>query len=404
MATISPFNAVRPEPELAARICELPYDVVSSEEARALAANNPYSFFRVSKPEIEFPPTTNPYLPEVYQKARENFLKMLVNRWLVQDKKPCYYLYRLVWKDHTQVGIAGVASCEDYLNNVIKKHELTHPDKEEDRMRHIETLNAQTGLVFLIYKAAPAIDNFISKIIQTPPAIDFYSADGIRHSSWRIDNDADIEFLKTEFSKINSIYIADGHHRAAAAVRVYKKRQSIDENSGILSVLFAQHQVKILPYNRVLLDLNGFSKEELLKRLNEVCKITPAHSPSPDKKGVLCFYLDKDWYRLEFKEEIIKMNDPVERLDVSLLQKFILEPIFGIDDPRTNKRIQYIGGIRGTGELERLVNEGKAKCAFSMYPTTVEELMAVSDSGKIMPPKSTWFEPKLRDAMFIYLI
>jgi uncharacterized protein (DUF1015 family) len=404
MAIIKPFKAVRPKSELAAQICELPYDVLSTEEARTLAANNPYSFLRVSKPEIEFPQTTNPYLPEVYARARENFLKMLVKGWLIQDEKPCFYIYRLIWKNHIQIGIAALASCEDYLNNVIKKHELTHPDKEEDRMRHIETLNAQTGLVFLYYKAIYSIDEFISNKIQSSPVIDFVSPDGIRHSSWTIDNEADIKFLQSEFSKISSIYIADGHHRAAAAVRVYKKRQLTENQSGIISVLFADHQVKILPYNRVILDLNGNTKAILLKRFSEVCTVEPSENSIPDKKGVVCFYIDRQWYRLEFKDEILNLNDPVDQLDVSLLQAFILKPIFGINDPRTDKRVQYVGGIRGTEELERLVKENRAKCAFSMHPTTISELMAVSDSGKIMPPKSTWFEPKLRDAMFIYLL
>lgn len=404
MAIVRPFKAVRPKPELAVKICELPYDVVSTAEARDVALKNPYSFFRVSKPEIEFPDTTNPYLPEVYNKARENFLKMLVKGWLIQDSKPSFYIYRLISGNHIQSGIAALASCEDYINNIIKKHELTQPEKEEDRMMHIDTLNAQTGTVFLVYNPVAAIDEFAQKITATQPSIDFTASDGVRHSSWVISDDEQIKFLGTEFSKLDSIYIADGHHRAAAGVRVYKKRQGAGQSGGLLSVLFAKHQVKILPYNRVLKDLNGNDKASLFKKLSEVSIIKKTNNPVPDRKGVFCLYIDREWYRAEFKEDILKLGEAVDRLDASLIQRYVLEPIFGITNPRTDKRIQYIGGVKGTEELERLVNEGMAICAFSMFPTTVDELTAVSDSGKIMPPKSTWFEPKLRDAMFCHLI
>jgi uncharacterized protein (DUF1015 family) len=404
MANIRPFTAILPKPELAPRICELPYDVVSIEEARKIAESNPFSFFRVSRPEIEFPQNTNPYSPEVYERGKANFLKMLENKWLFRDSKPNFYIYRLIWKDHVQTGIVALASCQDYIDNVIKKHELTQPEKEDDRMRHIEIMNAQTGIVFLVYRAAKSIDEFIKTETEKPPFVDFVAPDGIRHTSWIVSEPEQIRLLELEFGKIESLYIADGHHRAAAAVRIFKKRNGEGNTAGFLSAIFADHQVKILPYNRLLLDTNGLSEEKLFKELSKSFSIAPANSPVPDKKGVVCFYFNKRWYRLEFKPEIAASGDPVERLDVSLLQRFVLKPIFGINDPRADKRVVYIGGIRGTSELEKMVDSGKGACAFSMYPTSIEDIMKISDAGKIMPPKSTWFEPKLRDAMFIHML
>ncbi|MCX7871842.1 MAG: DUF1015 family protein [Verrucomicrobiae bacterium] len=404
MANIRPFTAILPKPELASRICELPYDVVSTEEARKTARFNPYSFFRVSKPEIEFSTLVNTYSQEVYERGKANFLKMLENKWLFKDEKPNFYIYRLKWNTHIQTGIVALAGCQDYLNNVIKKHELTQPEKEDDRMRHIEIMNAQTGIVFLVYRANNEIDEFIESETNKPPFVDFVALDGVHHTSWIVNRPEKIQFLETQFSKINSIYIADGHHRAAAAVRIFRKRNGAGETSGFLSAIFADHQVKILPYNRVLLDTNGLTKENLLKELNKVFNISQTTSPVPDKKGVVCFYFDKRWLRLEFKPEIANSSDPVEQLDVSLLQRLALQPIFGIDDPRTNKRIVYVGGIRGTQELEKMVDSENGACAFSMYPTSIQDIMTISDAGKIMPPKSTWFEPKLRDAMFCHII
>lgn len=404
MANVKPFTAILPEPKLAPVICELPYDVVSTEEARKIAGSNPYSFFRVSKPEIEFSENVNPYSPEVYERGRANLLKMIENKWLFRDEKPNFYIYRLTWNNHVQTGIVALASCQDYIDNVIKKHELTQPEKEDDRMRHIEIMNAQTGIVFLVYRARNDIDEFLKTETAKPPFVDFVAKDGVRHTSWIISEPEKIRFLEFEFRKIESLYIADGHHRAAAAVRIYKKRNGAGNSSGFLSAIFADHQVKILPYNRVLLDTNGLSAERLFDKLSEPFNISPTTSPVPDKKGVVCFYLDKQWYRLEFKPEIASSGDPIEQLDVSLLQRFVLEPIFGIKDPRADKRVVYVGGIRGTAELEKMVNTGKGACAFSMYPTSIEDIMKISDAGKIMPPKSTWFEPKLRDAMFINML
>lgn len=404
MADIRPFAAILPKPELASRICELPYDVVSTEEARKIARFNPYSFFRVSKPEIEFSTLVNPYSQEVYERGRTNFLKMLENKWLIKDEKPNFYIYRLIWNNHVQTGIVALASCRDYINNVIKKHELTQPEKEDDRMRHIEIMNAQTGIVFLVYRARREIDAFIEEKTKEQPFVDFVSLDGIHHTSWIVNRTEDIQFLESEFGKVPSIYIADGHHRAAAAVRVFKKRNGTGNSSGFLSAIFADHQVKILPYNRVLLDTNGLTKDRLIKELEKIFIISPTVNPVPEKKGVVCFYIEKQWMRLEFKPEAVNSNDPVEQLDVSMLQRLVLKPIFGIDDPRTNKRIVYVGGIRGVEELQRMVDSGHGACAFSMYPTSIGDIMTVSDAGKIMPPKSTWFEPKLRDAMFCHML
>lgn len=404
MAEIKPFAAILPKPELASRICELPYDVVSTEEARKIARFNPYSFFRVSKPEIEFSTLVNPYSQEVYERGRENFIKMLDNKWLFKDEKANFYIYRLVWNKHVQTGIVALASCQDYLNNVIKKHELTQPEKEDDRMRHIEIMNAQTGIVFLVYRAQKGIDEFIQTETEKPPFVDFIALDGVHHTSWIVNRMDQIKFLEEEFKKVDSIYIADGHHRAAAAVRIFKKRNGAGGSFGFLSAIFADHQVKILPYNRVLLDTNGLNRDALLKELSKVFNISPTNNPTPDKKGIVCFYFEKQWLRLEFKKEITNSDDPVEQLDAALLQKHVLKPIFGIDDPRTNKRIIYVGGIRGVEELQRMVDAGNGACAFSLFPVSIQDIMKVSDAGKIMPPKSTWFEPKLRDAMFCHQI
>ena len=404
MATLKPFAALRPQPELAAQICELPYDVMSSDEAREMAAGNPLSFLRVSKPEIDLPAGTDLYSPEVYAKGRENFAQLIARGALTQDAQPAFYLYRQIMGGHAQVGLVAAASCEEYLQNLIKKHELTRVDKEDDRVRHIETLNAQTGPVFLTYRAEAAFDTFVAKKIAGAPAVDFTGKDGVRHSAWTISASDEIQWVEALFAKIPFLYIADGHHRSAAAGRVFKSRQGAGHSGQFLAVIFPHNQMQILPYNRVLKDLNGLTPEQLLAKLSAVFDIQPGGSPKPARKHELALFLGGTWSTLTFKPQFTGVSDPIERLDVTLLQKQILAPVFGIDDPRTSKRINFVGGIRGTAELEKLVNSGEYACAFSMFPTSIEDLMSIADAGGIMPPKSTWFEPKLRDAMFCHLI
>ena len=404
MATIKPFAALRPKSELAAKICELPYDVMSSDEAREIAAGNPLSFLHVSKPEIDLPPGTDIHAPEVYAKGKENFQELISQGALKQDDKPNFYLYRQIMGEHSQVGLVAAASCEEYLRGAIKKHELTRVDKEDDRVRHIETLNSQTGPAFLTYKSVRALDEFVAKKISEKPEVDFTAKDSVRHSSWKISDANEIKFIEAQFAKIPFLYIADGHHRSAAAARVFQSRKGAGHSGQFLAVIFPHNQMQILPYNRVLKDLNGNSPEQLLKKLEAVFTISNNGNATPKRKHELGFYFQGGWKTLSFKKEFSQSKDAVENLDVTLLQKNILAPVFGIDDPRTSKKINFVGGIRGTAELEKLVDSGEYACAFTLFPTGIEDLMAVADAGEIMPPKSTWFEPKLRDGMFCHMI
>ena len=404
MATVEPFAAMRPRPELAGRICELPYDVMSSEEARRIVAGNPFSFLHVSRPEIDLPPSADPHAPEVYAKAKENFDRLLALGALGQDERPCFHLYRQVMGRHSQVGLVGVASCREYLGGVIRKHELTRPDKEEDRMLHMEALHSQTGPVFLTYPAIPAIDEFVAKRAVGKAAVDFTAADGVRHTSWTIGDAADIRFIAAEFASVPFLYIADGHHRSAAAARVFQNRNGAGRSAFFLSVIFPHNQLQILPYNRVLKDLNGLTPAQLLERLDGVFILKSPGAAAPSRRHEVCLYLSGQWHTLNFRPRFAAAMDPVEKLGVTLLQKYVLDPIFGIDDPRTSHRISFVGGIRGTDELERLVDRGDHACAFSLFPTGIEELMTIANAGGIMPPKSTWFEPKVRDGMFCHMI
>ena len=404
MATLKPFSALRPQPDLAAQICELPYDVMSSDEARALAAGKPLSFLHVSKPEIDLPAGTDLYSPVVYAKGAENFQKLIVQGALQPDDKPNFYLYRQIMGAHSQVGLVAAASCEEYLANIIKKHEFTRPDKEDDRVRHIEALNSQTGPVFLTYRAVAAFDEFVAKKTSAPPVVDFTGQDGVRHTSWTISGADEIKFVENQFAQIPALYIADGHHRSAAAGRVFKSRNGAGHSGQFLAVIFPHNQMQILPYNRVLKDLNGLTSYELTLKLEKVFDSIRLGSATPADKHALGWYIDGQWHRLTFRRKFTDVADPIECLDVTLLQKHVLAPIFGIDDPRTSKRINFVGGIRGPAELEKLVNSGEYACAFSMFPTSIEDLMEIADAGGIMPPKSTWFEPKLRDAMFCHRI
>jgi uncharacterized protein (DUF1015 family) len=404
MATLKPFAALRPQPELAAQICELPYDVMSSDEAREMAAGKPLSFLHVSKPEIDLPAGTDLYSPEVYAKGKENFQKLISQGALKQDEKPNFYLYRQIMGKHAQVGLVAAASCEEYLANIIKKHELTRVDKEDDRVRHIEALNSQTGPVFLTYRASENFDAFVTKKISEAAAVDFTGADGVRHSAWTISGADEIKLVEEQFAQVPFLYIADGHHRSAAAGRVFKSRNGAGHSGQFLAVIFPHNQMQILPYNRVLKDLNGLTPRELILKLEKVFETIRVGDATPKGKHELGLFIEGKWHRLTFRREFTMGKNLIEGLDVTLLQQHVLAPIFGIDDPRTSKKINFVGGIRGTAELEKLVNSGEYACAFSMFPTSIEDLMQIADAGGIMPPKSTWFEPKLRDAMFCHLI
>jgi len=404
MALIKPFAALRPKPELAARICELPYDVMSSEEAREIADGNPLSFLRVSKPEIDLSNGVDVYSQQVYAKGSENFRRLIDDGALRQDSKPCFYLYRQIMGAHSQIGLVAAASCEDYLKGIIKKHEFTRPDKEDDRVRHMEALDSQTGPVFLVYRANKTIDNLVAKKTSQTPDIDFTASDKVRHTSWFISDPAEISTTEKEFAQMPCLYIADGHHRSAAAGHVYQARKGSGQSAFFLTVIFPHNQVQILPYNRVLKDLNGATPAKMLEKLDGVFIITPGGTGTLSRKHELGFFVEGKWHTLNFRPHFVKTTDPIEKLDVTLLQKYVLDPIFGIEDQRTSKRINFVGGIRGTAELETLVSSGEYACAFSMFPPSIEDLMTIADAGGIMPPKSTWFEPKLRDGMFCHMI
>ena len=404
MADIRPFRALRPNPELAAKICELPYDVMSSEEAREVAAGNPISFLHVSKPEIDLPKDTDPHDPSVYAKARENFDRLIADGALRKDSSSRYYLYRLIMDGHEQTGLVAAASCRDYDEGVIKKHELTRPVKEDDRVRHMESLDSQTGPVFLTYEARPDFDAFVAKVCDRPSAVDFMASDGVRHTSWVVDLEDEIEFVRTTFAGMSALYVADGHHRSAAASRVNQSRQGEGGSGAFLTVTFPHNQMRSLAYNRALMGLNGNTPAELLDALGKVFEIETPGVAEPTGKNVLGLYLDSQWRTLRFRSEIAAANNPMDALDAALLQNYVLRPIFGIEDPRTSDGIDFIGGIRGTGELERLVNQQGYACAFSMFPTSIEDLMEIAAQDGLMPPKSTWFEPKLRDGMFCHML
>jgi uncharacterized protein (DUF1015 family) len=404
MATIKPFAALRPRPDLAARICELPYDVMSSEEARVIAAGNPLSFLHVSKPEIDLPPDTYHYDAQVYATGRRNFDRLIAEGALRPDRQPAFYLYRQVMGAHSQTGLVAAASCQDYLEGVIRKHELTRPDKEDDRVRHIEALDAQTGPVFLVCRASPVLNDLVRTWIATPPEVDFVAPDKVRHTAWSVADPGSLRLIEGEFGRMDRLYIADGHHRCAAAARVFRSRKGAGQSARFLAVIFPHDQVQILPYNRLLKDLNGQAPEALWKKLQAVFEIFPGGPAAPAARHQVSAYLNGQWHTLQFRPEITQSPDPIARLDVTLLQQHVLTAVFGIDNPRTSQRLEFVGGIRGTGELERLVKSGQFACAFSLFPTGIEELMAIADTGGLMPPKSTWFEPKLRDAMFCHLL
>jgi uncharacterized protein (DUF1015 family) len=385
-----------------------PYDVLSSAEARTRAAGKPWSFLHVSKAEIDLPPATDPYDSAVYAKAAENLRRMTASGVLIRDDTPCYYVYRLTWRGHTQTGLAAIASLADYATNRIRKHELTTPAKEDDRVRQIEAVNAQTGPVMVAYPAAPQIDAMLAEHATGAPAVDVTADDGVRHQLWVISDAAAIEPLTRAIDALPAIYIADGHHRSAAAARVAKVRGGQGAHSYFLTVLFPQGEMTILDYNRVLRSLNGHTAEALLGELRRHYTVEPSDQPVRPLGGrETGMYLAERWYRLVLRpgaEGDLQSSDPIARLPITLLSRNIIEPLFGIADQRSDKRIDFVGGGRGLGELERLVSSGEMAAAFALYPTQMSDLMAVADAGKIMPPKSTWFEPKLADGMVSHVL
>ncbi|HKK05310.1 MAG TPA: DUF1015 family protein [Gammaproteobacteria bacterium] len=411
MSLIRPFAGLRPVPEHAADVAAPPYDVLSSAEARQRAEGRPWSFLHISKPEIDLPEGTDVHDPAVYAKGAENLQRMVAEGILQRDSQPCYYLYRLDMGSHSQTGLVAVASVADYDSNRIRKHEFTRPDKEDDRVRQIDALNAQTGPVFLTYRHQQAVDELVEKATSGAPEYDVTASDGVRHRLWVVREAQLIDGLTGLFDAMDCLYIADGHHRSAAASRVAAMRRGDHPGDGeqnyeyFLSVIFPDNQMQILDYNRVVKDLNGLSPEALLERLREAFDVAPESGPvSPTQTGEFGLYVAGQWYRLTIHADRVPQNDPVGCLDVSLLQNHLIEPVLGIEDPRRDARIDFVGGIRGLGELERRVDSGEMAMALSMYPTRMDELMAVADAGEVMPPKSTWFEPKLADGLVSHVL
>lgn len=431
MAQIKPFICVRPATDKAERIAALPYDVYNREEAKEVVTKNPESFLRIDRAETQFPDTVGTYEPQVYEKAKELYQKDLENGSFIRDERRAYYIYELTMNGRTQTGIAAVASIDDYLEGVIKKHENTRADKEQDRINHVDTLSAQTGPIFLAYRANEVINHTVAEVKQGESLYDFTSEDGIRHRIFEITEKSQIEAVQNAFSNIGEIYIADGHHRAASAVKVGLKRRvehpdydGSEEFNYFLSVLFPDQELMIMDYNRVVKDLNGMTPDRFLKKMKELFVVEeiageagvqgnltdmisgePALTEEevrPAQRREFAMFLEDKWYRCQMKPEDIP-QDPVEGLDVSILQKKLLAPVLGIADPKTDQRIDFVGGIRGLKELERRCHTDSA-VAFAMYPTSIQELFAVADAGKLMPPKSTWFEPKLRSGLFIHEI
>lgn len=409
MSVIKPFRALRPfESDVAAvvDVAGVPYDVVNLAEAKALVEGNPNNFLHVTRAEVDLPENTNVYSAEVYAKAKENLENLQKNGVLIREEAPSLYVYRLTMGGRAQTSVVACCSIDEYDDDLIKKHEKTRPDKETDRTNHIVTTRAQTGLIFLCYRGTNSINELVREVTVAEPLYNFTANDGIRHEIWRVKKTDD---LAAAFEEVPALYIADGHHRAASAARAREafKSQNPDHDGTedynyVVAALFPAEQLEILAYNRVVKDLNDLSDEEFLAKLKENFTVSETENSIPRTRGKFCFYLDGKWFNL--KPDFKKFDSVIENLDVGILEKFILRPILGIEDVRTDKRIDFVGGIRGTSELEKLVDSGDWKVAFSMFPTTIEDLLAVADANEIMPPKSTWFEPKLRDGLLVHLI
>jgi uncharacterized protein (DUF1015 family) len=412
MAIIRPFRAVRPRAELVEQVAALPYDVMNVAEARAMAGGNPHSFLHISRPEIDLDASVDPYADEVYLQGQRNLQRALANGDLVQDAVACYYVYRQRMAGLEQTGLVVCASVDDYQSGVIKKHELTRADKEEDRVRHIDYLDANDEPVFYTFRHQPAIAEVVANATTRPPVNDFVTDDGVGHTLWIIDEPGVIDRLTELFAAIPTLYVADGHHRSAAASRVRDLRRDqnpahdgSEEYNVFLTVIFPDNEMNIMAYNRVVKDLNGHSVAEFMARLTAQFDVTPVHQPvTPADRHCFGMYLAGAWYALVARPESFVESDPVDHLDVSILQNNLLSPVLGIRNPRTDQRINFVGGIRGIGELVRLVDSGEYAVAFSLHPTSMAELMTLADADKIMPPKSTWFEPKLRSGLFVHLL
>ena len=415
MAVIRPFKALRPTKEKSQLVASVPYDVVNREEAKQFAEGNPLSYLHITRSEIDLPEVKDVYSKEVYLKAKENLNQIIEQAPLNVDEKSHLYLYRLIMDGRSQTGICATFSVDDYDNDVILKHEKTRKVKEDDRTNHIITTDAQTGVVFLTYRGVKAVNELVDKTMKAvKPEYDFTSPDGIQHTVWVIPAEY-YETIENEFAKIHKLYIADGHHRAKSASRAKEEKMKSnphhkgdEEYNYFIAVIFPADQLKILPYNRVVFDLNGLSKANFMDSIADKFTVTKTENKEPKSKATFCIYIDKEWFLLKPRDSVfasLSLEKSVgEKLDVSILQNFLLNPVLGIDDPRTNTRIDFIGGIRGTKELEKLVDSGKAAVAFSLYPVSLDDLMNISDAGEIMPPKSTWFEPKLRDGLLTHLI
>ncbi len=414
MAVFKPFKAMRPYPEHAAEIASLPYDVMDSDEARVEVGKHPLSFIHVEKPEVDLPLGTDLYDEKVYSKAKENLYSYLSKNLMFQDEKPAFYIYKQTMLGRPQVGLVGLASIDDYMQGRIKKHELTRAEKEADRIKHVDTCNAHSSPVFFTYRHQQVIDSLVSKIMSTTqPVYDFVSDDGIGHALWLMDNSADIETIESAFAVMDCLYVADGHHRTASAVRVGMMRREQhpdfkgdEEFNYIMSVIFPDNQLHIMDYNRIVKDLNGNTKEQFLEKVGQKFNVEargnqPYH---PEQTHSFGMYLDGSWYKLTARPHSWDETNVVESLDVSIMQNNLLHPILGIEDPRRDKRIDFVGGIRGLEELQKRVDSGREAVAFAMFPTSMDELINIADAGEIMPPKSTWFEPKLRSGLFIHLL
>lgn len=406
MAKIEAFRALRPRVDVAVQVASPPYDVLNSAEAKAMAEGNPNSFLHVNKPEIDCPEDIDPYDPAVYAKGAENLKRLVDDGVLIRESRPALYLYRQVMGDHSQIGLVAGASVDEYENDLIKKHEFTRKKKEDDRTRHVDALDANTGPVFLTYRARPEIDSLVGRLTAGDPDYDFTAPDGIRHTMWVVSDDDEVNALLSAFEAVPELYVADGHHRSAAGTRIRTLRREANPNhrgdepyNYFLSVIFPDDQMLIMDYNRVVRDLNGLDEAAFLAKIESDFEITPCEMAGPTRAKSFAMYLGGRWYRLEAKEGTYPSDDPVRRLDVAILQDNLLAPVLAIGDPRADERIDFVGGIRGLKELVRLVDGGEFAVAFALFPTSIDDLFSVADAGEVMPPKSTWFEPKLRSGL-----
>ena len=410
MAVIRPFRAVRPLDKVAHLVASVPYDVVNREEAAELAKGNPLSFLRVTRSEIELDSNVSPYDEKVYKKAAENFKRLREEAPLIQEEKPSFYVYKLIMGEQEQVGIAATFSSEDYNNDIIMKHEKTRKVKEDDRTNHIVATEAQTGAVFLTYKGVASVNDVVKTTMEANPVYDFTAPDGVKHTVWVMPEEYN-NTVVSEIANVKNLYIADGHHRAASASRSQKVKKDnnpshdgTEEYNYFLAVLFPAEELKILPYNRVVFDLKSMSTNDFIEKVKHYFEVESCDFSSPKERKTICMYIENNWYLLKPNSNVVPGDAVGDKLDVSLLQNFLLKPILGVEDIRTDTNVDFIGGIRGTEELEKLVNSGKASVAFSMYPVEVQDLINISDAGETMPPKSTWFEPKLRDGLVVHTI